>query len=80
MTLTLPIKLQYSYLKSRDYPENLIPGGTATYRSKLASYKKRLDDAESSLCLIEGKDVDEDFEIPIIDFEDGKGEFIANLR
>jgi hypothetical protein len=81
MTLTLPIELQHSYLKSRNYPENLIPGGTATYRSKLASYKKRLDDAESDLCLVEGEDaVDEDFEIPIIDIEDGKGKLTVHLR
>lgn len=59
-----------------NYPESLITGNTSIYSSKLKSYRQRLDDAESDLCLIEGKDdVANIFEIPIIDIEtdEGKG-------
>ncbi|KAF1851034.1 uncharacterized protein K460DRAFT_328553 [Cucurbitaria berberidis CBS 394.84] len=72
--MTLPLELQTSYLNSIDYPENLVPSGTATYRSKLISYKKHFDDAESDLCLVHGEDdVDDIFEIPMIDLETGDG-------
>ncbi|CAO2649450.1 Nn.00g068350.m01.CDS01 [Neocucurbitaria sp. VM-36] len=75
--MTLPLELQTSYLASDQYPENLIPSGTATYRSKLISYKRRLDDAESDLCLIYGEDdVDDIFEIPMIDLETGDGKVL----
>ena len=74
MTYALSVELQNSYLKSSDYPENLIPSGTATYRSKLISYKKRLDEAEADLCLVHGQDdVEEVFEIAMIDLETGDG-------
>jgi hypothetical protein len=74
--MTLPLVFQKAYHERLHYPESLISSGTAIYRSKLKSYRQRLDDAEQELCLIEGKDdVDDIFEIPIIDLEtcDGKG-------
>jgi hypothetical protein len=74
MTYTLPLVLQNSYLGSKNYPENLIPSGTATYRSKLISYRKRLDEAEPEFCLVDGRDaVDDIFEIAMIDHETGDG-------
>jgi hypothetical protein len=78
--MTLPLAFQKSYHERLNYPESLIPSGTAIYRSKLKSYRQRLDDAEQELCLIEGKDdVNDIFEIPIIDLEtyDGKGRYWA---
>lgn len=77
----LPVELQKSYSDCAKYPENLIPNGIATYKSKLISYKKRLDDAESDLCLDPSKDnVERDFEVPMIDFGtcDGKGRTSLN--
>ena len=75
MTYTLPAELQDSYRTSSDYPENLIPSGIATYRTRLSSYKKRLDDAERDLCLVPSEDdVGEIFEIPVIDLATGHGE------
>jgi hypothetical protein len=82
MTYTLPVELQNSYLSRRNYPENLIPSGTPTYKSKLVSYKKRLDEAESDLCLIDGQDaVDDIFEIAMIDLgtSDGKGALPSDI-
>jgi hypothetical protein len=76
MTCKIPLELQNSYLRSSNFPENLIPSDTAAYTSKLASYKKRLDGAENDLCLIDGQDeVDKIFDIPVIDLNtaDGKG-------
>lgn len=57
----LSVELQKSYLDSANYPENLIPSGIATYKSKLVSYKERLDDAEVDLCLGSTKDEVENF-------------------
>lgn len=74
--MSLPQQLQISYCNREQYPENLISSGTAVYRSKLKAYRSLLDDAESNLCLIEGRDdVDAVFEVPIIDLQcgDGKG-------
>ncbi|KAH7390459.1 hypothetical protein BKA66DRAFT_568404 [Pyrenochaeta sp. MPI-SDFR-AT-0127] len=72
--MTLPIELQTSLLKHNDYPENFIPSGTATYRTKLVSYKRRLDDEENDLCLTtRDDDVENIFEIPMIDHETGDG-------
>ncbi|KAH8633047.1 hypothetical protein IG631_11681 [Alternaria alternata] len=76
MTCTIPVELQHSYRKSNIYPENLIPSDAFTNKSKLASYKKRLDAVEHDLCLVYGQDdVDNDFDIPVIDLgtADGKG-------
>jgi hypothetical protein len=74
MTYPLPLELQNSYLRRTNYPENLVPSGTATHRSKLVSYRKRLDEAESDLCLVDGEDaVDDVFEIGMIDLETGDG-------
>lgn len=71
---TLPLELQKSYLDSANYPENLILSGIATYKSRLTSYKRRLDDAESDLCLAPHKDdVEKDFEVPMIDLGTGDG-------
>jgi hypothetical protein len=73
---TLPVELQKSYLDSANYPENLIPNGIATYKSRLISYRERLDGAETDLCLCPNRDdVEQDFEIPMIDLgtSDGKG-------
>jgi hypothetical protein len=83
MTYNLPLELQNSYLGRRNYPKNLIPSGTTTYRSKLVSYKKRLEEAESDLCLVEGQDaVDDIFEIVMIDLAtgDGKGAFHSDTH
>jgi hypothetical protein len=74
--MTLPPAFQKSYRERLIYPESLIPSSTAIYSSKLKSYRGRLDDAEQELCLIDGKDdVDDMFEIPIIDLatSDGRG-------
>lgn len=79
---TLPVELQKSYFDCTNYPANLIPSGIATYKSRLISYKKRLDDAESDLCLDLNKDdVERDFEIPMIDLGtgDGKGKETRGL-
>jgi len=75
----LPPEFQKSYRDRLSYPECLIPSNTSIYSSKLKSYRRRLDDAEPELCLIEGKDeVADIFEIPIIDLEtqDGKGQLL----
>jgi len=75
MTCTIPVELQHSYRNSNIYPENLIPSDAFTNKSKLASYKKRLDAVEHDLCLVYGQDdVDNDFDIPVIDLgtADGK--------
>ena len=72
--MTLPPEFQKSYHERPTYPESLVPSNTAIYSSKLKSYRKRLDDAESNLCLIEGQDdVEEIFEIPIIDLDTSDG-------
>lgn len=74
--MTLPPEFQKSYHERLTYPQNLIPGSTVIYSSKLKSYLERLDVAEENLCLIDGKDdVNSIFEIPIIDLEtaDGQG-------
>jgi hypothetical protein len=71
--MTLPLAFQKSYRELLNYPENLIQSGTAIYSSKLKSYRKLLDDAESDLCLVSKKDVEEFFEIPIIDLETSDG-------
>ncbi|EUC28208.1 hypothetical protein COCCADRAFT_109750 [Bipolaris zeicola 26-R-13] len=79
----LPVELQESYLDSANYPENLIPSGIATYKSKLVSYKERLDDAEVDLCLGSTEDeVEKVFEIPVIDLDtsDGKGRDKRNIH
>ena len=79
-TLNLPQSFRDSYRRFIDYPENLIPSSTSTYRSTLASYKSRLDDAQSDLCLVEGEDdIENDFEIRIRDLDtaSGKGPSIA---
>ncbi|KAG9195927.1 hypothetical protein G6011_01048 [Alternaria panax] len=70
----IPLELQDSYLSSGNYPENLIPSDTATYTSKLASYKRRLDYAQNDLCLISGQDeIDKVFDIPVIDLNTADG-------
>ena len=72
--MMLPPAFQNSYRQRFAYPENLVPSSTAIYTSKLKSFKRRLDIAEPDLCLVEGKDDVEDiFEIPIIDLETGDG-------
>lgn len=77
--MTLPPEFQKSYHERFRYPESLVPSNTAIYSSKLKSYRQRLDDNESQLCLIDGKDeVANIFEVPIIDLDthDGKGQLI----
>jgi hypothetical protein len=77
--MNLPQELQTSYLHCENYPANLIPSGTFTYKSKLASYITRLDEAERDLCLIDSEDVIDDiFEIPIIDIGTGNGEALVS--
>jgi hypothetical protein len=57
-----------------NYPENLIPSGTSTYRSTLQSYRQRLDSAKSNLCLVEGVDnIEKDFDVPIRDLATSSG-------
>jgi hypothetical protein len=72
--MTLPTAFQKSYHERLIYPESLVPSSTAIYSSKLRSYRYRLDDAEQDLCLVDGKDdVENIFEIPIIDLVTGDG-------
>lgn len=66
MTCQIPAELQKSYLRSSNYPENLIPTDLFSSKSKLVSYRKRLDGVESDLCLLDHQ-VDRHFEIPVID-------------
>jgi len=66
MMYPIPVELQKSYLKSSNYPENLIPTDLFSNKSKLASYKERLDGVETDLCLLDHQ-VDSLFEIPVID-------------
>jgi hypothetical protein len=74
METRLPLALEKSYRQLDSYPENLIPSGTAIYRSKLASYRERLDDERGNLCLIDGEDdVINDFEVPIVDLDTVEG-------
>jgi hypothetical protein len=63
----LPIEFEQSYLSYHSYPKNLILSGTKNYHSTLESYKKRLDEVEACLCLVDEKDVD----VPIRDLHDG---------
>jgi hypothetical protein len=73
--MTLSTEFQKSYHDRLDYPSSLIPGSTAIYSTKLKSYVKRLDDVEADLCLIDGQDeVNEIFDVPIIDLETADGE------
>jgi hypothetical protein len=75
--MKLPQELQTSYLHRKSYPANLVPSGTFTYKTKLASYVTRLNEAERDFCLVDSEDaIDDIFEIPIIDIgtADGKGE------
>lgn len=74
MAMRLPPALEHSYRRLDSYPENLIPSGTAIYRSKLASYRQRLDDEQRELCLNNGEDdVVKDFEVPIVDSDTVEG-------
>jgi len=80
MNEMLPLALQTSYISRAQYPVNLISSETTTYKDKLQSYRKRLDDAEADLCLVDGEDeVDTIFEVPIIDMstDDGQGTLVA---
>jgi hypothetical protein len=82
MTCKIPVELQDSYRKSDSYPENLIPSDIFTNKSKLRSYRRRLDDVENDFCLMTKKDeVIGTFEIPVIDIgtADGKGKVIAAI-
>ncbi|KAF2823722.1 hypothetical protein CC86DRAFT_59106 [Ophiobolus disseminans] len=75
----LPPEFQRSYRERLNYPESLVPGNTSIYSSKLKSYRRRLDDAEAELCLIDGKDdVANIFDIPIIDLETHDGKAMRN--
>lgn len=68
MVYQIPEDLKVSYINSSDYPENLIPSDIFTEKTKLASYRKRLDDVENDFCLMTEKDeVVGAFEIPVID-------------
>jgi hypothetical protein len=73
MTYRLPVELQDSYLKRSNYPENIIPSDLFSSKSKLISYKQRLDVVETDLCLLDHQ-VARLFEIPVIDIgtADGK--------
>ena len=75
-TLPLPDEFQRSFANCKNYPVNLIPSGTSTYRSTLESYEQRLDAVESSLCLVEGEDdINKNFEVHFRDLvkADGQG-------
>ncbi|KAL9080572.1 MAG: hypothetical protein Q9157_000714 [Trypethelium eluteriae] len=72
--LPLPAELGLSFSNCSDYPANLIVKGTSNHRSTLSSYKKRLDDAESKLCLIpDTDDVDQEFEVHFRDLKTADG-------
>ncbi|KAL6708222.1 hypothetical protein ACN47E_003406 [Coniothyrium glycines] len=76
------VKVSTEFLKScsnfEAYPENLIRGGTATYSSKLTSYRTRLNDVAPDLCLTNGEDnVENDYEIPVIDMGTANGTAMA---
>jgi hypothetical protein len=74
-SITFPGNFHQSLLKSDNYPENIVPSSTLTYRSTLESYKRRLDNAAPDLCLVEGQDnIAQIFEVPFRDLEtdDGK--------
>jgi len=66
MTYQIPVELQKSYLKSSNYPENLIPTDLLSNKSKLISYKTRLDGVATDFCLLDNQ-VGRLFEIPVID-------------
>jgi hypothetical protein len=74
MACEIPAELQDSYLKCNNYPENLIPTDVFTCKSKLTSYKNRLDGVEADFCLMNHQ-VDGMFRIPVIDIgtANGKG-------
>jgi hypothetical protein len=66
----LPPELQTSYLNVDSYPENILFNGSVIYKRKLVSCRKRLDDAEKGLFLLDGEDdVDNLFEVTIMDHE-----------
>ncbi|KAF2230825.1 hypothetical protein EV356DRAFT_508130 [Viridothelium virens] len=72
--LPLPAELGLSFSNCSDYPANLIVKGTSNHRSTLSSYKKRLDDAESKLCLVpDTDDVDQEFEVHFRDLKTADG-------
>jgi len=62
-----------SLTKSHSYPENLLSTGTTTYLSTRQSYRKRLDETESSLCLVGQDETLKDFEVPIRDLHTATG-------
>lgn len=68
---------QTSISKFEAYPENLRDTGINTYRSTLAEYKKRLDDAEMRLCLVNDEEIENDFEVPIRDLSTTDGRILA---
>ncbi|CAN9275664.1 unnamed protein product [Alternaria alternata] len=81
--MKLPQELQTSYLHRKSYPANLVPSGTFTYKTKLASYVTRLNEAERDFCLVDSEDaIDDIFEIPIIDIgtADGKALVPKNIH
>lgn len=72
--MTLPPEFQHSYHDRLKYPQSLIPSSTVIYSTKLKSYVKRLDDVESDLCLLDGKDeINSIFEVPIRDIATADG-------
>jgi len=80
MRCQIPVELQRSYLRSSDYPENLIPTDPFFSKAKLVSYRKRLDEVESDSYLLDHQ-VDTHFEIPVIDIGTGykKGNITISL-
>ncbi|KAH7128546.1 hypothetical protein B0J11DRAFT_578738 [Dendryphion nanum] len=74
VSIALPSDFQQSIVRAIDYPENLPPRSTSTYRSTLKSYRERLDEAEPDLCLLPGEDdIDNDFEVSFRDLNTATG-------
>ncbi len=68
--LQLSHALQDSYLDSKSYPVNLIPGCTVTYPTVLKAYLTHLDAEENDLVMSDERFV----EISFRDFQDGPGQ------
>ena len=68
-SFSLPNDFRTSLVQSSNYPVNLPRKGMTTYRSALEAYKKRLDEIERDLCLVEGRDeIDKDFEKSLVEY------------
>lgn len=69
MALPLPQELKQSFLDYENYPLNIVVKGKDAYRSKLQSWKDKLDERESGLFLTNEKHI----ELPIRDLYGSAG-------